>query len=277
MRARAVEAYIHGVGLASPEEMAAPAVYLAVTARKERDLLARLRASTAAVADHQAAAQRTQGDLLGVSRQLDDARRQLDRLVAEDDARHAAAQAAAAQAAAQAAADRAASDARRRANAATSGAFADALGRARAEAGTGTGIVVDESSLLPRHRNATRKQAELMARHPFGVLAPGPLPAGLTLTGQTATGLASWYGGEFNGRPTASGAIYDQEGWTAASRTLPLGTLVVVSRNGARVLLLINDRGPYIDGRIIDLSAVAARALGVGVAEVQVEVVAPPA
>lgn len=260
VRARAVRGYIHGVGLgaAAPHDFAAPAAYLEVAARKERQLLSELRSAGADLAEQQRAAESAKDGLVDAGRSLEAARLELDRLVAADDARRVALRLAAEEAAAQ----RAAEEARRRAQEAASREAAEALAA--------------NPALLPRHLNATRRQAELMQRYPFGVLSPGPLPAGLALTGEKATGLASWYGGFFNGRPTASGAIYDEEGWTAASRTLPLGTLVVVSRGGVRVLLVINDRGPYIDGRVIDLSASAARALDVGVSEVTIEVVAAP-
>lgn len=260
VRARAVRGYIHGVGLgaAAPHDLAAPAAYLEVAARKERELLSELKAAGAELADRQEAAESAKDGLNDAGRSLEAARAELDRLVAADDARRLAARLAAEEAAAQ----RAAEEARRRALAAASQAAAEAL--------------ASNPGLLPRHVEATRRQAALMQRFPFGVLAPGPLPGGLALTGEQSSGLASWYGGFFNGRATASGAIYDQEGWTAASRTLPLGTLVVVSRGGVRVLLVINDRGPYIDGRVIDLSAAAARALDVGVSEVAIEVVAAP-
>jgi hypothetical protein len=136
---------------------------------------------------------------------------------------------------------------------------------------------LDPNALTPRHKEATRRQLALMERFPFGPLAPGAaLPAGLAPTGQTVTGDASWYGPGFNGRPTASGAIYDQEAWTVASKELALGTFLVVSRAERRVLLLVNDRGPYVGDRVLDLSAAAARALGIGgVAPVVAEVVAP--
>jgi rare lipoprotein A (peptidoglycan hydrolase) len=266
VRARAVAAFING--FKAPDQMATPRIYLQVAARKEQALLHRYRASMTAVADHQAKAEETQRDLAGAARQLNEARQELDTLVQADDARLRAAQ--------QAAEQRAADAARRRAQLQAASAAVNALGAFRAGSpGGSTGVVVDEASLLPRHRNATRRQAELMTQYLFGVLAAGPLPATLASTGQAFSGQASWYGGMFNGRPTASGAIYDQEGWTAASRTLPLGTMIVVSRNGVRVLLLVNDRGPYVDGRVLDLSAAAARVLGVGVSTVDVEVVAP--
>ncbi|MDQ3757356.1 MAG: septal ring lytic transglycosylase RlpA family protein [Actinomycetota bacterium] len=136
---------------------------------------------------------------------------------------------------------------------------------------------MDPNALLPRHRKATQRQQELMRQWPFGPLPPGGgLPPGLRATGQRVEGLASWYGPGFDGRPTASGAIYDQEAFTVASKELPLGTFLVVSRGAARVLLLVNDRGPYIEGRVLDLSRAAAVALGVGgLAPVTAEVVAP--
>jgi rare lipoprotein A len=87
--------------------------------------------------------------------------------------------------------------------------------------------------------------------------------------------MASWYGPGFDGRPTASGAIYDMEGWTVASPDLPLGSLLVVANGAARVLLLVNDRGPYVDGRVLDLSHAAAAALGMSLGPVTADVVAP--
>jgi rare lipoprotein A len=77
-------------------------------------------------------------------------------------------------------------------------------------------------------------------------------------------GTASWYGEYFQGRETASGEPYDMHDLTAAHPSLPLGTFVKVTnlRNGRSVVLRINDRGPVVDGRIIDVSYNAARVLG---------------
>ncbi len=91
-------------------------------------------------------------------------------------------------------------------------------------------------------------------------------------------GMASWYGEDFHGWVTANGEIYDMEAMTAAHRTLPLGTEVRVTNaeNGRQVHVRINDRGPYLHGRVIDLSLAAARELGMvesGIAAVQIEVV----
>ncbi len=88
-------------------------------------------------------------------------------------------------------------------------------------------------------------------------------------------GMASWYGAQFNGRPTASGERFDMNALTAAHKTLPLPGLVEVTNlaNGRSVVLRVNDRGPFSDNRIIDLSRGAAEALDMlarGVGEVRV-------
>jgi rare lipoprotein A len=77
-------------------------------------------------------------------------------------------------------------------------------------------------------------------------------------------GLASFYGAGLNGRPTANGERFDKDAFTAAHKTLPFGTCVEVTSlsNGRTVRVRINDRGPYVGGRIIDLSEAAARELG---------------
>lgn len=91
-------------------------------------------------------------------------------------------------------------------------------------------------------------------------------------------GLASWYGAQFHGEPTAQGELFNMNALTAAHRSLPLGTRVRVThlRNGRSVVVRINDRGPYKRGVIIDLSRRAANELGMvreGRARVRVEVV----
>lgn len=94
------------------------------------------------------------------------------------------------------------------------------------------------------------------------------------------TGMASWYGDQFNGRPTASGERFDMQALTAAHKTLPLPGLVEVTNlaNGRRIVARVNDRGPFVDGRIIDLSRGAADALDLrraGVGEVRVRYLGP--
>jgi rare lipoprotein A len=81
---------------------------------------------------------------------------------------------------------------------------------------------------------------------------------------KSETGLASWYGTRSNGHPTASGELFDRRRLTAAHRTLPFGTVLAVTnkRNGRTVLVTVNDRGPFLKNRIIDLSPAAAAVLG---------------
>lgn len=91
---------------------------------------------------------------------------------------------------------------------------------------------------------------------------------------------ASWYGPKFHGKRTANTETYDQLAFTAAHKTLPFGTMLRVTnpRNGKQVIVRINDRGPYVKGRDIDLSKGAALALGMinkGVIKVQIEKLVP--
>jgi rare lipoprotein A len=112
---------------------------------------------------------------------------------------------------------------------------------------------------------------------------PGPTPEAKPTPGPSGgqTGEASWYGEPHHGRTTASGEIYDMNKLTAAHRTLPLGTRVLVTnlKNGRAVEVRINDRGPSVDGRIIDLSFAAAKELGAvpsGTIPVRIRVISQP-
>lgn len=94
------------------------------------------------------------------------------------------------------------------------------------------------------------------------------------------TGIASWYGAQFHGRKTANGELFDKNGLTAAHKTLPFNTMVLVRNvaNGREVLVRINDRGPFAKGRIIDLSEAGARELGMigtGTAQVVLYIMQP--
>lgn len=98
--------------------------------------------------------------------------------------------------------------------------------------------------------------------------------------GETITGTASWYGGIFIGRKTANGEIFTSQSLTAANKTLPFNTRVLVTNlnNSKSVIVRINDRGPYVGDRIIDLSYAAAKAIdmiGTGTAPVRLEIVKP--
>jgi rare lipoprotein A len=104
------------------------------------------------------------------------------------------------------------------------------------------------------------------------------LCAAVAMADPEMQGLASWYGGKFHGRLTSSGEVFDTNTMTAAHKTLPFGTMVKVTNldNGATAIVKINDRGPFVEGRVIDLSRAAADALGmvgIGVAHVSLEIV----
>jgi len=94
--------------------------------------------------------------------------------------------------------------------------------------------------------------------------------------------VASWYGVPYDGRRTASGEIFDMHALTAAHRNLPFNTWLEVTDldNGKRIIVRINDRGPFVGGRIIDLSMGAADQIGMiraGLAKVRLKVIKPPA
>lgn len=106
----------------------------------------------------------------------------------------------------------------------------------------------------------------------------GYLSATAPRKGRSQVGMASWYGKKFHGRPTSSGEIFDMYKLTAAHKELPLGTRVRVTnlKNRKSVILKVNDRGPFIKGRIIDLSYGAAKIIEMvedGVARVRIEIV----
>ena len=103
-----------------------------------------------------------------------------------------------------------------------------------------------------------------------------------TSKGYAERGIASWYGRDFHGRRTSGGEPYDMYAMTAAHKTLPLPTYAEVTHldTGNRVVVRINDRGPFVEGRIIDLSYAAALKLGIagaGIARVEVRALDPPA
>jgi peptidoglycan lytic transglycosylase len=124
-------------------------------------------------------------------------------------------------------------------------------------------------------------------------IAPTPANPGTTSAADLAfvashppvwseTGTASWYGPPYNKRRGANGQIYDQDAMTAAHRTLPLGSLVRVTnlKTGQQAILHITDRGPFVPGRVLDLSMASAKALGLYVAGtglVRIDVFAVPA
>lgn len=112
-------------------------------------------------------------------------------------------------------------------------------------------------------------------------IAGAPAPDPLTEAPRDVEeGMASWYGERFHGRLTANGEVYDMDALTAAHPSLPMPSLARITRldTGASVIVRVNDRGPFVDGRIIDLSRAAAEALDFledGLAEVRVEAFGP--
>jgi rare lipoprotein A len=105
-----------------------------------------------------------------------------------------------------------------------------------------------------------------------------PSPVKPARIGEMETGIASWYGVPYHGRRSANGEIYDMEKLTAAHRTLPFDTWVEVTNlvNKKHIDVRITDRGPFVSGRIIDLSLAAARELDMvasGVVKVQIKVI----
>lgn len=121
-----------------------------------------------------------------------------------------------------------------------------------------------------------KKLAELLGWYAPG-LGPEPyMPPMLEGTGIRTNGMTSWYGPGFDRRRASSGATYREEQLTAASLILPFGTLLKVSYSGRAVVVVITDRGPYVEGRVLDLSRGAADALGVrGVKRVDMEILVP--
>ena len=98
------------------------------------------------------------------------------------------------------------------------------------------------------------------------------------LNAQTLTGKASYYGGAFHGRKSASGKIYDMYKYTCAHKSLPFGTMLKVTNkeNGKTVTVEVTDRGPYVEGRIVDLSVAAAKDLDMmksGVVDIEAEII----
>ena len=116
-----------------------------------------------------------------------------------------------------------------------------------------------------------------------GQWRPAPVPGPVVVPpvstpGAVQTGIASWYGPGFHGKRTSNGEVYNQYELTAAHRTLPFGTRLRVTDvdTGRSVTVRVNDRGPFVRGRVVDVSASAAETLGItgkGVAKVKVDVV----
>jgi rare lipoprotein A len=115
---------------------------------------------------------------------------------------------------------------------------------------------------------------DAVAASPRVITSVEPRPEPLAMV-DVADGLASWYGGAFHGRRTASGKRYDMDEFTAAHKTLPFGTLLRVRNveTGKVAIVEVTDRGPFIRRRVVDLSRASARFLGVSVTPVEVDAI----
>src|SRR5579864_2880003 len=142
----------------------------------------------------------------------------------------------------------------------------------------GASIFLDQGAVpIASFTHTTTKFADAQRQ----VEPASPSPYQQTARHEAMVGVASWYGEHWQGRKTAIGMRFDVRKLTAAHRSLPLNSRVRVTNieNGKSVIVLINDRGPYVDGRVIDLSTAAARRLSMikkGVAPVQIDVVDMP-
>jgi rare lipoprotein A len=135
------------------------------------------------------------------------------------------------------------------------------------------GCALTPGPLLLERDTSLERESE--PRAPDRNISP-PVTPGNRSAPLAHVGKASWYGPGFGGKKTASGAVFDDDKFTAAHKTLPLGSRVKVTNltNGKAVEVEINDRGPYAGNRIIDLSRAAARAIGMvadGVVQVRIE------
>ncbi|HWC13123.1 MAG TPA: septal ring lytic transglycosylase RlpA family protein [Actinomycetota bacterium] len=144
----------------------------------------------------------------------------------------------------------------------------DTIGERRARLAEMTGRLTElEAQARQAARVAAAAQNIDVGSELLKILEPaGPsrgIPDGFASTGVTFEGIASWYGPGFEGNPTASGQIFDPSLYTAASKELPLGSWLHVAHEGRGVVVLVNDRGPYVGERILDLSHAAAQAIGI--------------
>jgi rare lipoprotein A len=133
----------------------------------------------------------------------------------------------------------------------------------------GTATEASAKSRHHRHHHAAQNDSSSDWRNANASMTPS------SGTGRSFSGMASYYGNE-SGSRTASGQRFNQNAMTAAHRSLPFGTKLRVTHGGSSVIVTINDRGPFVRGRVLDLSTGAARAIGLtgaGVGRVTAEVV----
>lgn len=132
------------------------------------------------------------------------------------------------------------------------------------------------SASIPIGTQIPRATATIEGRPGVTYVISGYMPRTYRSTGETFSAVCSWYGPGFNGRGTASGQVFNEDDLTCASKTLPFGTVLALTRGDRRVIVYVNDRGPYIAGRDLDLSKAAAAELGFGgVTTVTAEILTP--
>ena len=143
------------------------------------------------------------------------------------------------------------------------------------------GILVVACTSAPRYRNPESPPSPTTTAANPASAPPSSNPREITTRGAYQVGRASYYAHKFHGRQTANGEIFDMYGLSAAHRELPLGTVIRVTHlgNGRSLKLRVNDRGPFVPGRILDLSLGAAQKLDMveeGVAEVRIDIIREP-
>ena len=144
---------------------------------------------------------------------------------------------------------------------------------------TGLGLMAIIVTCAPAPRyTSDRKPPPRTTPRPERTQPPRPTPSLRARPGMIFVGIASYYGTDFHGKLTANGEVFDMYGLTAAHKTLPLNTIIRVTNlsNGRNLIVRINDRGPYVPGRMLDLSYGAAKKLGFlqdGTTRVRVEVI----
>jgi len=131
-------------------------------------------------------------------------------------------------------------------------------------------------SSLPLGVTIPRAEATVLPDSGGTFLASAYMPLAYRSTAESFSAVCSWYGNEFHGRGSASGQIFNEDDFTCASKTLPFGTVLALSNGERRIIVYVNDRGPFVAGRDLDLSKAAARALGIsGVGRVEAQIVVP--
>ena len=138
----------------------------------------------------------------------------------------------------------------------------------------------EENIYAPQYTSPKKTYHNFIKLKPYKVLGKWYYPRNVKI-GDTFTGISSWYGPNFYGKLTANGEVYDMYAYTAANKILPLNTIIKVINlnNNKSVVVRVNDRGPFVKGRILDLSYAAGKKIGIdktGTAKVKIIVLSTP-